>query len=88
MKTPEEIAHETLGEGQGWAPGSHPALIELMVAAIEADREQPRFLLISEHDDTGVVGLYETREAAIDAAILNCDNDPEIWDDYYSIQEV
>lgn len=40
MKTPEEVARETLGEGVGWHRMTHPALLDMMVAAIEADREQ------------------------------------------------
>jgi hypothetical protein len=40
VKTPEEVAHETWGEGTGFHAGSGPAIIEMMTAAIEADRAQ------------------------------------------------
>lgn len=39
-KTAEDVAHETWGEGTGFHQGSGPAIIEMMVAAIEADRAQ------------------------------------------------
>lgn len=40
IKTPAEVARETLGDGETWHRMAHPALLSLMEAAIEADREQ------------------------------------------------
>lgn len=40
MKTPEQVAEEVWGEGTGFHRGSGPAIVEMMTAAIEADREQ------------------------------------------------
>ncbi|MDF2506311.1 MAG: hypothetical protein K0Q52_170 [Microbacterium sp.] len=40
LKTPEQIAHETWGEGTGFHRGSGEAVVEMMAAAIEVDRAQ------------------------------------------------
>ena len=43
MKTPEQIAREAYGQepGNGWAVGSSE-IVPMIIAAIEADREQMR----------------------------------------------
>lgn len=50
MKTPKQIARDILSEKGGPAPGSHPALIDMMVAAIEADQAQREYPIIVAED--------------------------------------
>lgn len=35
LKTPEDIAHEVWGEGTGFPPGFGPAMIDMLIAAVE-----------------------------------------------------
>lgn len=84
-KTPEQVA-EAIELPRVISSGD--TIRRLIVEGIEAYRKQTFYLLVSEHDDTGVIAMYYTEQDAIDAAILNCPDDPDSWDDYYSVMEV
>jgi hypothetical protein len=51
IKTPEQVAHETLGEGQGWHPGTKSAVIDILEAGINADRAQTIEMLNAKRDE-------------------------------------
>ncbi|QED11901.1 hypothetical protein SEA_MASHLEY_85 [Microbacterium phage Mashley] len=89
IATPREIATDAL---TGYALGAditREDVWQLIVDVIEAERKRGRWILLSEHDDTGIVGSYDSHEDAEAAARDNMhSDDADDWDDYYSIQEV